>query len=165
MPRKDLPFIDVYFPEPGGEQQKIRWEEEAKKERLSRAAFIREAVEFYLRETDSSRPPRVDPKLQEENQKLREDLKLRALALEKAETDLFRLRNAVFLERQGQSPMNVELLDLLKTGTLWTADKLLEALGVSPRDVEATRIISRQLQILQAAGMITETTRGWRWKA
>lgn len=78
VPRKDLPFIDVYFPEPGGEQQKIRWEEKAKKNAY-RAAFIREAVEFYMREADSSRQHRADAKLLEDNRKLRDELKLRSL--------------------------------------------------------------------------------------
>ncbi len=132
--------------------------------KMSRAAFIREGVEFYMRETDSSRPPRVDPKLQEENRKLREDLKLRALALEKAETDLFRLRGAAWAEQRGRESLNEDLIGLLKTGSLWTASQILESLGVSPRDVEVMRIISKQLQILQAAGMVSETARGWRWK-
>ena len=158
-----MPFIDVYFPPPGGKQQKIRWEERAKKERMSRAAFIREAVEFYLKETDLSRPPRADPGLQEENRKLREDLKLRVLALERAETDLFRLRGAEWAEERGRKHLNSDLVELLKTGSIWTAARILESLGVSPRDVDAMKIISTQLHILQAAGVISETTRGWRW--
>lgn len=116
-----------------------------------------------MRETDSSRPPRADPGLQEENRKLREDLRLRSLALEKAETDLFRLRGAEWAEERGRKHLNEDLTDLLKTGSTWTASQILESLGVSPRDIDAMKIISKQLQILQAAGVITETARGWRW--
>lgn len=100
---------------------------------MSRAAFIREAVEFYMRETAPSRPPRTDTKLQDDNRKLRDELKLRSLALEKAETDLFRLQNAAFLESHGRGNLG-DLRGLLEAGGLWPADRILGAMGISPRD-------------------------------
>lgn len=115
MPRKDLPFIDVYFPNPGGEQQKLRWEDRAKKEGMSRAAFIREAVEFYMKQADAPQEPREAVQLREENRKLRDELGLRTLALEKAETDLFRTQNSAFLgDPRGKIHLSGDLATLLQ---------------------------------------------------
>jgi hypothetical protein len=137
---------------------------ESKKEKMSRSSFIREAVEFYMKQTDTPQIPGEAIQLREENRKLREDLKLRTLALEKAETDLFRAQNVAFLEEPHGRFNLSELIKTLKTGGLWTADKILESLHISPRDVEVVQIISKQLQVLQSVGLVTETLRGWRWK-
>jgi hypothetical protein len=166
MPRKDLLFIDVYFTGPGGKHQKERWEEKAKREKMSRSSFIREAVECYLKQADAPQVPREAIQLREENRKLREELKLRVMAQEKAETDIFRMQNSAFLgEPRGKIHLDDNLVALLRTRPFWKADQLLDALGLNPRDADAIRIVSKQLQILAAVGVISETGRGWKWVA
>lgn len=166
MPRKDLIFIDVYFTGPGGENQKKRWEEKAKREKMSRSSFIREAVEFYIKQADAPQVPREAILLREENQKLKEELELRVMAQEKAETDLFRTQNSVFLgELRGKIHLDDSLVSLLRTRPFWKASQILDELGLNSRDADAIRIVGKQLQILAAVGVISETGRCWKWVA
>jgi hypothetical protein len=110
--------------------------------------------------------PREATLLREENRKLKEELKLRAMAQEKAETDLFRTQNSAFLgEPRGKIHLDDSLVSLLRTRPFWKADQILDELGLNSRDADAIRIVGKQLQILAAVGVISETGRGWKWVA
>jgi hypothetical protein len=41
--------------------------------------------------------------------------------------------------------------------------KILEALGIDLKDSELVKAISRQLEDLEAYGIIASTPKGWRW--
>jgi hypothetical protein len=109
-----------------------------------------------LREAEASR---------EELGKLRRNLKDKDAALEKYETELFRLRNQAFIQPlpRGSVDYGEELIRLLKQGRNWNGPELLSALGVDPKNSDAMAIILRQLQVLQDLGLVLEGATGWRW--
>ena len=164
MPKKELKgrCADVYFP-PGGEKIKACWEEHAKAAGLTLSEFILETVEAHLR--DKNRTPRNSPVFVDDIQKLREENKLRHIALERAETELFRLKHNIFLqpELRGESAFSKDLVEVLQRGGTWSAHDLLQAMGINPRDAEAIQIVSRQLRNLHSLGVLSEGSRGWRW--
>jgi hypothetical protein len=105
-------YVDVHLPRP---EIKIPGQEVAKQHRMSLSKFVMSAVENRLTEAASPRSPGETIRLQEENRKLRDEVKLRALALKQAETGLFRLMpsNGVFitdLSASGITALATELL-------------------------------------------------------
>ncbi len=77
-------YVDVYLP---SENAKLEWEEEAKKAGLPMSKFVFEAVEAFRAAKDET--PRSDmvrelAEAKEESQKLRSELKMKTLLLEKA---------------------------------------------------------------------------------
>ena len=51
----------------------------------------------------------------------------------------------------------------MKRGGTLDSYKLLEALGIDPKDSELVKAISRQLEDLEAYGVVAPTPKGWRW--
>jgi hypothetical protein len=99
--------------------------EHAKAAGLTLSGFILETVEAHLR--DKNRTPRNSPMLVDDIQKLREDNKLRHIALERAETELFRLKHNIFLQPlRGESAFNKDLVEVLQRGGTWSAHDLLQ---------------------------------------
>jgi hypothetical protein len=41
--------------------------------------------------------------------------------------------------------------------------RLLEALGIDPRESELVKAVSKQLEELEGYGMIKAEAKGWRW--
>ena len=142
------------------------WKELAKAAGISLNKYIFEMVERGRQEAQ----PRTDlikeiSDLREENQKQREEIKLKSLVLEKYETELFKFRHESFLqpEFQGTQQFSEALVNLLKKGRAYSGQDILKSLNVDPKDSEAVRIVHRQLQILQDFKLIEEGVTGWRW--
>ena len=81
-------YIDVYLP---SEEAKHEWEDEAKKSGLTLSKFVFGAVEAFRSARDEI--PRSDfvrelAEAKEETQKLRSELKLKTMLLEKLEADV-----------------------------------------------------------------------------
>ena len=55
-----------------------------------------------------------------------------------------------------------KLIQILKTGTI-PEPRLMELIGIDPRDPMQIRALSRQLEALEAYRLVTKTARGWRW--
>ena len=153
----------IYLPT---EKDLDNWKELAKAARISLNKYIFEMVERGRQEAQ----PRTDlikeiSDLLEENQKQREEIKLKSLVLEKYETELFKFRHESFLqpEFQGTQQFSEALVNLLKKGRAYSGQDILKSLNVDPKDSEAVRIVHRQLQILQDFKLITEGANGWRW--
>jgi hypothetical protein len=156
---------DIYLP---SEKDLVRWEELAKKAGISLSKFVYETVELHL-DSEQARP-RSDmtkelSQLREEIRKLREEVKLKSLMLEKKETEIFRLRNESFVQPNFQGPrqFNQDLVDILRQGGSWRGQDILAASNIDPRDSEAIRIVSKQLNMLRDFGLVEEGPRGWRW--
>jgi hypothetical protein len=145
------------------------WEDRAKKNGISLSKYIMEMAEGgYEAETNQPRGSQMAQELgqlREDTRKLREELKLRSLVLEKYETELFRLRNDSFghPEFEGIRKYSKDLIDLLHRGGTWPGPEILKDLHIDPKDSHAVQMLYRQLQVLQSLGLVSEEARGWRW--
>lgn len=103
--------------------------------------------------------------LREENKALRDDLKQKIIVLEKYETELKRYRSQAFLgeDYRGVRGYSKELVDILKSRGFVDSYRLLEALGIDPRESDLVKAVSIQLEELEGYGMIKPEAKGWRW--
>ena len=131
--------------------------------------FIIEIVENALAE-ESDLKPRGEivkelSRLKEENKKMADDLRLKNIVLEKYEKELKRYRSEPFLtdEFQGSRQYSKELIVLLKLHETIDSYRILEALGIDPKEADLVRGVSSELEALENYGMIRSTPRGWRW--
>jgi len=159
-------YCNIYFP---SEEDRKRWENWAKKAGVSLSKFVYETVELYKNENRDH--PKVDmvrelAQLREENNKIRAELRTKSLVIQKYETEIFKLQHETFLENnfRGSRQISNELVDLLKSRGFWKNEDLLKALNIDTKDIDAIRIINKQLNVLQDFGLIDETPRGWRWR-
>lgn len=156
---------EVYF---SSTEERNSFLEAAKAHGMALSKYI---VEMARRgqESEENRPRPVAAQdldsLREEIRKLRDENKLLSMLREKNETELFKLRNEVFLQPHGEGELDSELMDLLRSGGTHDGKEILSVLHISPADSKAMQIIYRQLTMLQSMGMVREEARGWRWIA
>jgi len=105
--------------------------------------------------------------LRAENKALRDDLKQKEIVLERYEGELRRYRSQPFQEEDftGMRRYSKELVDLLKTRGQADSYKILEILGIDPRESELVKAISKQLEELEGYGMVKAEGRAWKWIA
>jgi hypothetical protein len=166
VPRLKARYVDVYLP---SEKSKHEWEEEAKNAGLPMSKFVFEAVEAFRAskdETPKSDMVRELAEAKEEIQKLRSELKMKTLLLEKLEADVYKARYASFQEVQmgeGTRRHDEELIKVLRRGKAVEGYALLNELGIDPRDTEAVKLVNNQLESLRRFGLVEETANGWKW--
>ncbi len=131
--------------------------------------FIIEIVENALAE-ESDLKPRGEivkelSRLKEENKRMADDLRLKNIVLENYEKELKRYRSGPFLidEFQGSRKYSKELIALLKQHETIDNYRILEKLGIEPKDSDLVRGISSELEALENYNLITSTPRGWKW--
>ena len=159
-------YVDVYLP---SEATKRQWEEDAKKAGLPLSKFVFEAVEAFR--AASKEKPRSDfvkelSEAKEEVQKLRSELKLKNMLLEKLEGDVYKARYESFKEieiGEGTRRHDEELIKILKRGKAVEGYIILKDLGIDPRDTETVKLVNNQLEYLRRFGLVEETSHGWRW--
>ncbi len=159
-------YVDVYLP---SENVKREWEEEAKKAGLPMSKFVFEAVEAFRAAKDET--PRSDlvrelAEFKEETQKLRSELKMKNLLLEKLEADVYKARYANFQEvemGEGIRRHDEELIKILRRSKVLEGYSILKALGIDPSETEAVKLVNNQLESLRRFGLVEETSHGWRW--
>jgi len=159
-------YCSTYFP---SEEDRKRWENWAKEAGVSLSKFVYATIERHMNECHKQ--PKTDlvkelAQLREENNKFRAGLKTKSLVIEKLETDIFKLQHEAFLqdEFKGSRQLSAEIVDLFKSGGFWKGEDLLKALNIDTKDIDATRIIKKQLTILSNFELIDETPRGWKWR-
>ena len=159
-------YVDVYLP---SENAKLEWEEEAKKAGLPMSKFVFEAVEAFRAAKDET--PRSDmvrelAEAKEESQRLRSELKMKTLLLEKLEADHYKTRYSNFQEvemGEGTRRHDQELINVLKRGKALEGYTILKELSIDPGDTEAVKLVNNQLESLRRFGLVEETGNGWRW--
>jgi len=159
-------YIDVYLP---SEAAKHEWEEEANKAGLPMSKFIFEAVEAFRAAKDET--PRHEmvrelAEAKEEVQKLRSELKMKTMLLEKLDADLYRARYSSFQEVQmaeGSRSHDKELIKILQRGKALDGYLILKELGINPGETEAVKLVNNQLESLRRFGLVEDTANGWRW--
>ena len=155
-------YVDVYLP---SENAKLEWEEEAKKAGLPMSKFVFEAVEAFRAAKDET--PRSDmvrelAEAKEEAQKLRSELKMKTMLLEKLEADVYKARYANFQEvemGEGTRRHDQELIKILQRGKALEGYAILKELGIDPGETEAVKLVNNQLESLQRFGLVKETAK------
>jgi hypothetical protein len=159
-------YIDVYLP---SEKVKLEWEEEARKGGLPLSRFVFEAVEAFRaakEETPRSELARELAEAKEEAQKLRSELKMKSMLLEKLESEVYKARYASFKDvemGEGTRRHDQELIKILKRGKTLEGYFILKELGIDPGETEAVKLVNNQLESLRRFGLVEETAGGWRW--
>ena len=112
-------YIDVYLP---SEAAKHEWVEDAKKAGLPLSKFVFGAVEAFRAAKDET--PRYEmvkelAEAKEDAQKLRSELKMKTLLMEKLEADVYKARYTSFQEvemSEGTRRHDQDLINILKRG-------------------------------------------------
>ena len=159
-------YIDVYLPT---EAAKHEWEEDAKKAGLPLSKFVFVAVEAFRSAKDET--PRYEivkglADAKEEAQKLRSELKMKTLLLEKLETDVYKAQYANFQEvemGEGTRRHDHDLIKILRSGKALDGYAILKELAVDPGETQAVKLVNNQLESLQRFGLVKETAQGWKW--
>ena len=165
MPDKSR-YVYLYLPTV---EDKQRWQSLADEAKIPLSKFIIQVVENALFEESDFKPRGELVKeignLRSENKELRDDLKQKKIVLEKYENELKRYRSEVFLEDryEGVRKFNKEIMTILKQSGVVDSYRLLEELGIDPKETDLVKAISKQLEDLESYGLITSTQRGWRW--
>ncbi len=147
------------------------WKEAAKRRGTSVSKFVAEHVENSLRQGDES-GYKSRGELWKEIKRLREELKETArqkrlldLVVDKLEKEVRRYRAQPFLQTdfEGVRSFQKELIEALRKGGVISSKELLSKLDIDPFEHEAVKAINKQLEILQAYGLVESSPRGWRW--
>ena len=56
-----------------------------------------------------------------------------------------------------------KLVELLKKGEAVDSDHLLHRLRINPKETDLVKAVSKQLENLEAYGLVQKTRRGWKW--
>lgn len=160
--------IYVYLP---SIEQKKRWEEYARKQGTSISKFVIEYVENSLRkEEDASYRPREEllrqvNELTEELNGVRKEKRILETAIDRLEEELRRYRSQPFLDENfvGVRKYQRELIDLLRNNLVVRDEVLLSRLGIDPSEIEAVKAVSKQLEGLEAYGLVKSSPKGWKW--
>ena len=160
--------IYVYLP---SVEQKEGWQRHAEKLGVSISKFVIEYVENSLRQEEEP-DYKSRSELWKENNELRQqvkDLSRKCRILEKVvdrlEQELRRYRAKPFLEEEfeGVRGYEKELINLLKSRDIVTSDQIFSCLGIDPSEYDVVKAISKQLENLEAYGLVKSSARGWKW--
>jgi hypothetical protein len=148
---------------------KARWKGLAEKAKTPLSKWVIEIVESTLAENEEFQPRRALAKemetLKAETKALRDDLRQKEIVLDRYEAELKRYRAQPFQEADyvGARRYSKELVEILKGRGHADSYKILEALGIDPRESELVKAVSHQLEELEAYGMIKTDGRTWKW--
>ena len=147
------------------------WKKRASKQRLSISKFVIEHVLDSLKEDEESKSDsnaELTKQLRETQEELKKALKEASLyrqLSEKLDNDLRYYRTKPFLEEnfRGIRSYDKDLVGLLKRKRTLDSDRLLEDLGIDPRETDLVKGVRVQLENLEAYGLVRSTPRGWKW--
>ena len=170
MANKTMPdqsrYTYVYHP---SRQHKERWKRLAAKAHTSLSKFIIATVDGVIDEEEDFKPRREMAReleaLRAETKTLRDDIRQKSIVIDRYEAELMRYRSQAFLDEsfEGIRHYSKELVDLLKARGQVDSYRLLEALGIDPREADLVKAVSRQLEELEGFGMVKAEAGGWRW--
>lgn len=160
--------IYVYLP---SVEQKEKWERHSEKLGVSISKFVIEYVENSLRQEEEpdykSRSDlwKANNELKQQVEDLARKCRLLETVVDKLEQELRRYRGKPFLEEGFEGARSYEkgLIDLLKSRDIVADEQIFAQLGITPSDGEAVRAIAKQLESLEACGLVKSSSRGWKW--
>ncbi len=159
-------YVYLYLP---SAEDKARWESLARKAGVPLSRFVIEVVENAIAEESDFKPRKELMKelgrLRAENKELRDDLKQKKIVIERYENELRRYRSEAFLDSgfEGVRRYNKEIIRILQRSGTVDSYRLLEELNIDPTDSDLVNSVSRQLEDLEAYGLVARTAHGWRW--
>jgi len=159
-------YVHVYMP---SDADKARWAAPAEKAKTPLSKWVIEIVESTLAENEEFQPRREMVKelesLRNETKALRDKLPQKNIVLERYEVELKRYRSQPFLEEdyKGMRLYSKELVAILKGRGSADSYRLLEELGIDPRESDLVKAVSKQLDELEGYGMIKPDGWGWKW--
>jgi hypothetical protein len=159
-------YVWLYLP---SKADKDRWQALAEMAKTPLSTFCISIIEERLAEEDEFKPRRELAKdmetLKAEIKTLRDDLRQKDIVLDRYEAELKRYRAQPFQEAdyRGMRRYSKELVEILKARGHADNYKILEALGIDPRESELVKAVSTQLEELQAYGMVKTDGRSWQW--
>jgi hypothetical protein len=165
MPRPEQIQFLIY---PPSKELIEEWRATSKERGTSLNNYIIEMVEMSRRSENSNQRPDLSKEvsdLKEENAKLRNEMRLKELVLQKYENELYVLRHDAFsdTDQPGQREYDGRLVIALRRGRTMGEREIYSELGIDTRDAEAVKLVSNQLKGLMRYGLIEETSSGWRW--
>jgi hypothetical protein len=165
MPRPEQIQFLIY---PPSKELIEEWRTASKERGTSLNNYIIEMVEMSRRSENSNQRPDLSKEvsdLKEENAKLRNEMRLKELVLQKYENELYVLRHDAFsdTDQPGQREYDGRLVIALRRGRTMGEREIYSELGIDTRDAEAVKLVSNQLKGLMRYGLIEETSSGWRW--
>jgi len=149
------------------------WKSRAEKAGASISKFVIERVEDSIRKEEGEegylsrlefvKRLRV---AEEELKKLRDENRLLRKLVDNLDNELKRYRARPFIEEgfEGVRRFDRELIDLLKKGGSYSDEEILTQLNIDPADAELVKAVNKQLEALEAYGLVEYVGRGWRWK-
>jgi len=149
------------------------WKRRAERAGVSISKFVVERVEDSIRREEGeegylSRAELVKRlrSAEEELKRLREENRLLKRLVENLDNELKRYRAQPFLQEafEGVRRFDRDLVELLRRGGSYTEEEILAHLNIDPSDVELVKAVDRQLEALEAYGLVEYRGRGWRWK-
>ncbi|MEM3752707.1 MAG: hypothetical protein QXM65_07165 [Candidatus Bathyarchaeia archaeon] len=149
------------------------WKRRAEKSGVSISKFVIERVEESIRreEGEESYVSRAElvkrlRNAEEELKKLRDENRLLKRLAENLDNELKRYRAQPFLEEtfEGIRRFDKDLIELLRKGGSYTQENILSHLNIDPSDADLVNAVSKQLEALEAYGLVEYKGRGWKWK-
>ncbi len=159
-------YVHVYMP---SDADKARWAALAEEAKTPLSKWVIEIVESTLAENEEFQPRREMIKelesLRKDNKDLRDDIRQKEIVLERYEAELKRYRAQPFLAEnyRGVRPYSEELIKILKARGQIDNYRLLEELGIDPRESDLVKAVSSQLDELEAYKLIKTDGRSWKW--
>ena len=103
---------------------------------------------------------------EEELNELQKENRLLKKLVDNLDLELKRYRSKPFLQEnfEGVKDFDKELINLLKEGGSYSGEELLSYLHINSSDVDLVKALNRQLEILEAYGLVEYGGRGWKWK-
>jgi len=152
-------------------QHKERWQKTAAKARTSLSKFIIAAVDGLIDENEEFAPRREMVHelegLRKENKVLRDEVQHKGKVIEMQEAELRRYRAAPWIEDDfiGARRLSGQISDILKAREVVDGARLIEELGIDPREDDLIKAVNRQLETLAGYGIIKQEGKSWRWIA
>jgi bacterioferritin (cytochrome b1) len=149
------------------------WKRRAEKAGVSLSKFVIERVEESIRREEGeegylSRAELIKRLRDSEGElrKLRNENRLLKKLAENLDNELKRYRAQPFLEEafEGVRRFDKDLIVLLRKGGSYTQEHILLHLNVDPSDTNLVKALSKQLEALEAYGLVEYKGRGWKWK-
>jgi hypothetical protein len=103
--------------------------------------------------------------LKEENKTLKEDLRMRRMLIERLEAENKKHKEAAFLNPSftGMREYDSEIIEAIKNYGPIRTPRLLERLNIDPGDLDRIEALSRQIENLEAHGLVERSSNGWMW--
>jgi len=137
------------------------WQKEAAQGGATISEYIFEMVE------KARRPDlvRENSDLKTLSRKLELEVNLLKTNLEIMQTEVYKQRFTGFdqVDAPGMHSYDRALVDMLKRSKVLDSQEILGGLGIDPRDSQAVKLVSNQLEELKRFGLIRESPHGWRW--